>query len=245
MPIVVPPTGYPASPGPFSVSLIPEQERPAVFHILDLLASLGRYERRFALALLLFEHCLAENSDLARQVEGGALGLGTLDAQTNTLSGWQTMAARDGALARYHFGQALHAIASSLKDCPTLRTYTNHGKLRLARKQFEAHFPSVTSIRHVIGHIADFAATIGDKEKHSIRGPYKETFGRVGIQVHDTAKITFSDNLYDHTYAVTYDGAVHTCEISSKTLRTLVAVRETTYSGFDAALAQQTGQRNR
>ena len=155
------------------------------------------------------------------------------------------MAARDGALAIYHFGQALHAIASSLKDCPTLRTYTNHGKLRLARKQFEAHFPSVTSIRHVIGHIADFAATIGDKEKHSIRGPYKETFGRVGIQVHDTAKITFSDNLYDHTYAVTYDGAVHTCEISSKTLRTLVAVRETTYSGFDAALAQQTGQRNR
>src|SRR5262245_24366963 len=84
MPIVVPPTGYPASPAPFPASLIPEQERPVVFHILDLLASLGRYERRFALALLLFEHCLAENSDLARQVEGGAVGLGTLDAQTNT-----------------------------------------------------------------------------------------------------------------------------------------------------------------
>src|SRR5262249_55061695 len=103
MPIVVPPTGYPASPAPFPASLIPEQERSAVFHILDLLASLGRYERRFALALLLL-HCLAENSDLARQVEGGAVGLGTLDAQTNTLSGWQTMAARDGALAIYHFG---------------------------------------------------------------------------------------------------------------------------------------------
>lgn len=234
MPIVVPSTRSRATSPSFPV--IAEEFFPTL-HIMGLLGSLGEYEHRFWLALQLFENALAEKADLARQVEFGALDLGTLDLKTNTLLGWRKMAARDGALAIYHFGQALDAIGSSLKECPTVRACTDHTKLRLVRTQFHAHFPSAHSIRHVIGHHADIGAAIEWSAKHSVRGPYQATFGGTAIRILDHAHIVFCDNLYDHTYVVTYDGAVHSYQITAETSDTISKIRQKTYSAFDEAVA--------
>jgi len=93
-----PPTAHASGVPPLPAAQIPEEEREAVFHILDLLHSLARYEQQFALALLLFNLTAGENESLARLVELGKLDFGTLDGKTNTLSGWLMMAARDGAM---------------------------------------------------------------------------------------------------------------------------------------------------
>lgn len=234
MPIVVPPTDYAAGPPIIDRNRIPESEHPALLHLIELLGSLGQYERRFKHALLLFDLCANENHNLASQVEAGELSFAHLDAATNTLSGWQMIAAREGAMAIYHFGHALIAIAAGLNTCPTLMTFVDHAAFRLARKRFEAAYPKYDAIRHVVSHVAEFSKTITERQKHSIKGVFKALFGRVGIEMTDpAASHQFSDNLYDRTYCVTYEGKVHSYEISEKTLNSLIDVRKQVYSAFE------------
>lgn len=206
-------------------------------HISDLLGSLARYERRFQLALCLFELSLAENSVLANQVENGQLSFNALDLITNTLSGWQLMAAREGALAIYHFGQALFGVASSLGACPTLSRLVDHPAIRLSRKSFEATFPGYDAIRHAVAHVADFSATTEKRKIHSIRGPWKYQFGRISIEIKDEENLhRFTDNLYDRSYCVTFEGQVHKYDITAQTLEALSRARERIFSAFAAAI---------
>jgi hypothetical protein len=237
MPIVVPPSNYASAPPQINRDRIPKSEHPALFHILDLLGSLGRYEQRFKLALKLFDLCCTENSDLVSQMERGQISFVLLDLQTNTLSGWRLLAARDGALAIYHFGQALIAIASNLRTCPTLCACVDHSAIRLARHSFVATFPNYSAVRHAVSHIADFSTTLAEREKHSIKGPWKGNFGRVGIELKDEGALhRFEDNLYDITYCITFEGAVHQIEISNITLDVLSKIKNNTYTAFDASL---------
>lgn len=236
MPIIVPPTAYVPGPPQIARDRIPADEQEVLLHISDLLGSLARYECQFQLALLLFDLSHAENSNLVSQVESGQLSFETLDLTTNTLSGWQMMAARDGALAIYHFGQALIAIGANLSNSPTLGSLVNHVPFRLARKSFKATFPSYDAIRHAVGHVADFAATQKKRKIHSIKGPWKFSFGRVSIEVKDEDGFhRFADNLYDRTYCVTYKGEVHKYEITGQTLGRLSKIRLDVYSAFGPA----------
>ncbi len=237
MPIIVPSTNYAIGPPQIARDPIPSGEQEALPHVVDLLASLGRYERQFQLALMLFDLSQHENAALVGQVEVGQLSFADLDSLTNTLSGWQRMAARDGALAIYHFGQALAAVSAGLRGCPTLNAVVDHTRIRLARRSFAATFPEYDAIRHVVGHAADFSATPMERRIHSITGPWKLSFGRVTIEVKDRGGYhQFSDNLYDRTYCVTYKGRAHNNDISDETLNALSRARERVYSAFSAAV---------
>jgi hypothetical protein len=166
---------------------IPIAEHPALQHIVGLLTALAVQERNFRTAVLLFEASHQENSELANAVSSGVLDFGTLDRATDTLSGWQSIAARDGAMTIYHFGCTVEAIKASLPRCPTLNAGVDHSNLRMARKLFESHFPGYKDIRHVVAHTAEFAATIDDKEIHSHKGRLKisNDSGSVSMEVSD------------------------------------------------------------
>jgi hypothetical protein len=237
MAITVPLSDYAPAPPQIDRKRIPAEEQEALLHIVDILASLGRFERRFSLALMLFDFSHDENSRLGADVSMGRADFGTLDAKTNTLSGWQMMAAREGAMTIYHFGQTVEAIGSNLKACPTLCGLADHSTLRVAKKLFNATFPDYDAIRHVVAHMADFSATQKMKASHSIVGPWKGNFGAVSIETKDQNAVTrFTDNLYDRTYCITFEGKVYGYEITLGTLETITKIRRHFYSAFDPAV---------
>ena len=72
----------------------------------------------------------------ADKVERGLETWANLNAITDTTGAWQVMAARDGALAIYHFGNTIEAIRKNLPKCPALGGLVDHSILRDASKSF-------------------------------------------------------------------------------------------------------------
>lgn len=86
-------------------------EQDAAHHLNVLVAQLTRYEWQFRNGVALFDLCRKEASDLAAKIDINNLPRSpVIERPGNTLRGWEEMAARDGAMAIYHFGQALTAI---------------------------------------------------------------------------------------------------------------------------------------
>jgi hypothetical protein len=236
MAIPVLPSGYAPAPPQVVRDRIPASEHPALIHIMDLVASLGRYERQFHLALMLFDLVEVEQNNIVHKCETGALSFEAMDSLTNTLGGWKKMAARDGAFAIYHFGQALLAFSSSFNLCLALKGQMDLSQMRIARKLFLSQFPGYDSIRHVVGHVADFSATMHRRRKHSVRGRISADFGPVGLVIEDADAVTqFTDNLYHRTYFVSYEGKMYRYDLSEQTLSKIRQIRKAAYSGFDRA----------
>src|SRR5271156_3986799 len=112
------------------LSLISEDEHQTTQHLASLLAALANYEKKFALAVLLFDWSHAETWATAKLVEEGKTSFASLDSLTDTLSGWKGIAARDGALSIYHFGKTVQAIYKNLKQCPKLNALVEEGELQ-------------------------------------------------------------------------------------------------------------------
>lgn len=205
-----------------------------VRHLYGLLASLGGAEWTFRQALTLFDHCRT-GSPLSAEIKPPPK-YSNFVAPWFTLQGWELMCARDGALAIYHFGQALDAIPKWLRNCPTLYDRVDHATLRLARRLFKAAFPSHDAIRHVVGHAVDFSATIKERERHSITRPWRRAFDNLTIQMVGPRPMYSAGDLIDRVYKVTYDGDVHYYEIKGESLERLSAIRERTYEAFKAVV---------
>ena len=171
-------------------SSIPSCQHEALQHIVQLLGLLARLDRDFRTAVALFNASHDENSDMARAVEAGTMSFGDLDLATDTLSGWQKMAARDGALSIYHFGQAGEAVRKSLPTCAALNAKVDHDALKVALADFRKAFNRYEAIRHVVGHVADWSATRALRRKHSHKGPWKGGSKTVQIDIQDAAAET-------------------------------------------------------
>jgi DNA-directed RNA polymerase subunit RPC12/RpoP len=231
VPIVVPSSSLSPFPPQIDGEHIPQAEQPAVAHLLGLLFMLGWYEWQLRHALTLFDLCEQENADLSAQRNINDLPrYPIISATWHTLSAWNTMAARDGAISIYHFGQALSAIPSWLWTCPTIRARLDHDAIRLARRAFVAALPSYDAIRHAVGHAADFNATIQERERHSIMPPLQ--WGT--LHVSGTRPVRFTEQLVGRAYCVSYQGRMHSYEIRSETAEVLGRARERVYAAFDA-----------
>ena len=145
------------------------------------------------------------------------------------------MAARDGALAIYHFGQALAAISPWLHKCPTVSARLDHPAVRLARKAFRAALPSYDAIRHAVSHASDFNATIERRDEHSIMPPWKHSWGNTTHEVLGTKPVRWTEHLIGRAYCVSYARGVHHYEVTDHTLAVLSKVRERLYAAFDRA----------
>jgi hypothetical protein len=130
-------------------SRIPPEEMPAFLHIVQLLAGLRRYEHELRLAVYLFEY--------SQQAAHEVSDFTTRELALWTTGGWQSMAARDGALTIYHFGRAIQGLQSSFRFCPTLRDLVDHEAIRQAKKDFDVAFPHNIQIRHAVSHVADLS----------------------------------------------------------------------------------------
>lgn len=100
------------------------------------------------------------------------LDFASLNRATDALSGWQSLAARDGAFSVYHFGKTIDAISVAYKNCTAvLAAKIDGAKLRAGSRTFSRSFPSREAVRNVVGHVAESASSTEQREKHSFTGP--------------------------------------------------------------------------
>ena len=198
-------------------------EMPALLHVVTLLAELGRYERHLLLAVYLYEYSQTaafEIKDFAR-----------LEWALWTTGGWQSMAARDGALSIYHFGRAIEGLKNSLRFCPTLNAKVDHKKIRIAAKSFDATFPNNIAIRAAVAHVADFSKTPQDKFFHAVKGIFKLRW----FSSDDPTGVTWlPGNMNGHTYAATVNGKAYAYDLTLENAEKLRAIKLQIYSAFDA-----------
>jgi hypothetical protein len=226
MPIIpILPNAY-EGPPEIDRSHIPAEEMPAFLHVMELLANLALYERRFLLAVYLYEYSV----EAAREIADFA----TLELSLWTTGGWQSMAGRDGALSLYHFGSAIEGLKGSLRPCPALNAKVDNQQLRMAGKIFESAFPGYVAIRHAVAHVADFSQTLTEKMKHAIRGLFKVK----GFLSEDPTSIAWlPGNMNGNTYAVSYKGEAFAYDLNRDNADRLRAVKDRVYSAFRAATA--------
>src|SRR5256885_4764441 len=103
---------------------------PSFLHVQTLLAELGVYERHLLLAVYLYEY----SDYAARELTDFA----TLELALWTTGGWQSIAARDGAMTIYHFGCAIDGIKNSLPAAPTLNAKIDRQALKNASNIFRS-----------------------------------------------------------------------------------------------------------
>jgi len=236
MTIEVPLSSPPPSPPQLEGQHVLEgDDLEQVRHLYMLLAMIGVSEWQFRQALALLEACRAypaPSIDPANPPKFDPPKFPVYESQGFTRRAWQLMAAREGALTIYHFGQALAAVAPAVRQCSSIADRVDYAALRLARKSFKAAFPSHDAVRHVVGHAVDFTATVEERNRHSVMPPWEHAFNSHTMQYAGTRPIFKLGDLSDRAYLVTYEGDVHFYELKAETLERLSAIRERTYSAF-------------
>jgi hypothetical protein len=206
-------------------SCIAVDQMAALLHICQLLAELGLYERRFLLAVYLYEYCQTAGWELRNDWQ-------KMERSLWTTGGWQQMAARDGALTIYHFGRAIEGLRESFRGCPALSDRVDHKKIREAYKSFKSGFPDFIEIRTAVAHVADFSGTTQKKFFHSVKGLFKAKW----FSSDSPAGITWlPGNMNDHTFAVTLEGKAYTYDLSLQNASQIRDIKLQIFSAFDAA----------
>jgi hypothetical protein len=68
---------------------------------------------------------------------------------------WQFIAARDGAMAIYHFKKTMETIRGSVGVTPSLLEQVDTEKHKLASKFLDSYFPRLEKQRYLVAHSAE------------------------------------------------------------------------------------------
>ena len=206
-------------------SRIPADQMPAFLHIVQLLADLNFYERNLLLACYLYEYSKTAEWELRDDFV-------RMDRAGWTTGGWQSMAARDGAMTIYHFGRAVEGLRESFRFCQALGDQVDHGKIRHCYKEFKGAFPHFIEIRAAVAHVADFSQTMRKKFVHSIKGIFQTKWFSSGDPVGTT---WLPGNMNERTFAVTLGGKPYTYDLTLENAAKLREIKLQIFSAFEAA----------
>jgi hypothetical protein len=194
---------------------IPAQEHAAIAHLNDALGQFSSHVQQFDAALKLFDFCQVE---LSKSNSGGSL---------NPCFQWQFIAARDGAMAIFHFGKAMEHIAAFLWKCPTVLGKIDKKQCRAARKALGGLVPGFEAVRHSVAHAGELMKDEETSDLHSVSIPQRLV-----------EKMVLTNCLQGRLFQNTYEGKIQEYEISHKTLDGLIAIRNDFYSAFMSATDQ-------
>ena len=188
---------------------LPLEERESADFISVLLAELVSYSYDFWAALNLFDYASTKLP-----------GVQDMDIEQKQLfTRWLLIAAKDGAMTIYHFGETLDLIRGGLKDCPTLRELTHIDDLKSADKDFDKLFPNYVRLRHAIAHEAVVAKTPREK--------YIDT---------DNEAVFITATVDHRTFKAHWNGRDAEYDISSETLDNLNTMIDRVMRAFSRAL---------
>jgi hypothetical protein len=231
-------SSYSQSPTIYTGAL-PHEERQAAWHLFGLLDDLGSYLRRFDGAVTLYAHAdalIARYSvDLQNETVPKKRFALLRARQADPSREWLGIAQRDAIMTVYHFSQTLEAI--TFGECPTLRGWVNHEKLRMARNIFDGHFSQAEAARHSVAHSAEMKATLADIQRNSLKDGYSSENIKVsaGVSLMMSAVQVGSKYLSTWTDAHTGKARIVTSECTRDALSKLERVRELICEAFHPA----------
>ncbi|MCL6729322.1 hypothetical protein [Sphingomonas hankyongi] len=126
------------------------------------------------------------------------------DVRQPEIGRWQFIAARDGAMQLYHFGQALKAINGLLARDLSIAKHVKTKLLRDAQTRFDTAFPHWHEVRQGAAHLADFSKTPDRVSGHAApvsQIPFIEFRGG-----DPNTPIYAANNLHGCTYSCTVEG---------------------------------------
>lgn len=181
------------------------------------LGSLVTYVNEIEAALALFDHA-------------GKLMTANVDARRPDISRWQFIAARDGALQLYHFGQTLTSIDGLLSRGLSIAKHAKTDKLRDARAEFDQHFPHWWEIRQGAAHLADFSKTPDRLDQNA--APVSQIPFITIPGADPSLPIYAANNLHGRVYSCTVGKRFVSYSLSKETVSKLMEVTEITFAAF-------------
>lgn len=182
-------------------------------------ANLGRFIDEFSLAVLLFEVLLFEFLERG----GGPPSVGVFGG---VFVQFRIVAAKEGALAIFHFAETLRALRKMLPMCPTAKGSVDLAKVRSALGVFEKRFPHVDNTRHGVAHAGEVWKNPKAMRLYQQRKDYCSDGGFVA------AGGWLTSGLHDRTFSVSWGGDVFVVQMDHSTTNTLLQVRSMVEAAF-------------
>jgi len=148
----------------------------------------------------------------------GKIDQGWPSPEAEVYAEWCRMAARDAAMAVFHFAKTLDALKQSVGRSSTLSNAINHEKFRTARRRFRNDFKDFDAVRHAVAHAGEMRNNQKNRSRHAYRRG-----GKVGLAsvVGENIAVHEAENLSGRTFTNTYEGKVVSLDISMENLRKL------------------------
>jgi hypothetical protein len=198
-------------------SLVEESKLDALIHLQEKIIELFALRMEFKRALLLYDFAHATTWE-------GEGPFGDRGTTLWTLSGWQMIAARDGAMSIFHFGTAVQLLPYSLSRCgDELVARADQNELRGAKEDFDRLFPGSKQIRDAIAHVAANSQSPSKINEHAVKGVFQD---KVFASADPDNTTWLPGNLNDRQFAVTFERKAYSYHLSHQTLADLTAIRD-------------------
>ena len=191
----------------------PPEQRGEIRLLNLALVFMGRYVERFASAIDLFEYSRDQSSASPRR---GAW----------RFRAWQSIAARDAVMSIFHFRNAMLAANNFANTLSHVVTQLNRRALGEAHSLFERLFPDFVAMRQSVAHAGELYKTKAKADLHKTTGEY------IGPDMYAKPGVVVQDSLEGNRYTCTFDGKIVHCEVSTRTMESMVTVRDLFHTGF-------------
>jgi len=207
---------------PFSCPrLFPREFSKSDYDVVDHLSLIvsqpTSYAEDFQDALSLFDYCHEQRSVFISLGEEDELAKAWQREFFSRLSSWQLVAARDGAMSIFQFGESMKFIKAGVHMAPSLSVMIDSEAWKSANRRFKKDFPRFEAMRHAVAHSAEMIKTRAHLKKNSA--------GQMFIQ----------SSLSGRQFQATYDGKLLSYEMSQETLNKLTLVLSEFYRAFRRA----------
>ena len=208
---------YSAGPPPIYASSFPLGEQGACDLLNGQLRELASYTDDFAAALELFDMASKDVPQLFASFDSSPEEKRAIDTKRR----WCFIAAKDGAMTVYHFGQTLDLIRGGLGDCPTLRAMIDTDVLKEVDKRFKRKFPFYERLRHAVAHQSIVS-----------KAPYMAV-----VRSDGSGRLIITGSLSGRRFISVWKEHRVEYEISDPTLKELASMRDCVFTAFANASA--------
>jgi hypothetical protein len=218
-------------PPDIDMRFIPDGEKPSTDHVTSNLSAMDSYIWEYYSLLSLYRFC-NKAAEIAREASFAARKARPLDfderlqRRAQMQHGWPFAAARECAMAAYHFARACEGINKSLGGCPTIRNYADLSALKEGNRLFNKIFPGFVAMREGISHAQEARNSPIASSEHEVKGPITLPGMEVG------GALSINGMLSGDTYKTTWEGKVVEFSMNEATGKALEEIRDAFYLAF-------------
>ena len=210
------------------ISALPEDERGQGNRIKGSLQQLSEYAIDFRSAIELLEYSRCEHA-LLREIERKTMPFSRAK-ERESLTRWQSIAARDGGMTIYHFLRTMEGIRDALHLCPTFHAIIDRRALGAAIKRFKQQFPFAERLRHAVAHDADKREKPDRFKENPLEGP----FLGMGIDMDENSS-DYIIGFFENKFVTMFEGSVVSYEPSRKSVDVINSVKTEFFDAFRPA----------